>query len=134
MPSVRAQPNDPVREAVMEIDDDYSNDERGVRLIWRGFVQVLAALLIILGIWALGGAIYAAWGLFRDPDSIARFAHYFLETTKIAQLVPTGAEGLAHYVSWIAIVLLLLVLGKLGAWAIEGGTRLVAIRWQRRDR
>ncbi|MDJ0738416.1 MAG: hypothetical protein QNJ91_01785 [Gammaproteobacteria bacterium] len=91
---------------------------------WRVFVYVLAVVLVALGLWALGGAIYAAWGLFHDPDGIAYFARYFLETTKIGQLLP-GGEGLSHYVAWVAVILLLLVLGKLGAWALDAGARLI---------
>ena len=105
--------------------------ESGVRKLWRGFVMALAVILIGFGLWALGGAIFAAWELLRDPDSIAYFAKYFLETTKIDSYVPKGGEGLAHYVSWVAVILLLLVLGKLGAWSIESGARLMSARPKR---
>ncbi|MCB1801635.1 MAG: hypothetical protein KDI82_08110 [Gammaproteobacteria bacterium] len=106
-------------------------EESAVRRVWRIFVLSLGVVLIGFGLWALGGAIYAAWELFRDPDAIAYFARYFLETTKIDSYVKSGGEGLAHYVSWVAVILLLLVLGKLGAWAIEAGTRLMADRPRR---
>jgi len=94
-------------------------------------VAILALLLIALGVWALGGAIYAAWSLFREPEGIAYFATYFLETTKIATLVPSAGEGLSHYLSWVAVILLLLVLGKLGAWAIGAGAQLIAPQLRR---
>jgi len=96
--------------------------------VWTHLVSALAVILIGFGLWALGGAIYAAWALFRDPDSIARFATYFLETTRIAAALPDAAQGLAHYVSWIAVTLLLLVLGKLGAWAVGAGALLISGR------
>ena len=97
------------------------------RSVWRAVVYVLAIVLIGLGLWSLGGAIYAAWELFRDPDSIGYFAKYFLESTGIAALVPKGGEGLAHYIAWVAVILLLLVLGKLGAWALGAAAQLLAI-------
>ena len=97
------------------------------RSVWRAVVYVLAFVLIGFGLWSLGGAIYAAWGLFRDPDSIAYFAKYFLETTKLAAFVSAGGEGLAHYVAWIAVIVLLLVLGKLGAWALGAAAQLLTI-------
>jgi hypothetical protein len=95
---------------------------------WIGMaaVAVPALILIVLGVWALGGAIYFAWGLFRDPDSIAYFAQYFLETTKIATLLPAAGDGVAHYLAWITVILLLLLLGKLGAWAVGAGAQLLA--------
>ena len=97
------------------------------RSVWRAVVYVLALVLIGLGLWSLGGAIYAAWGLFRDPDGIAYFAKYFLEATNLAAFVPAGGEGLAHYVAWVTVVLLLLVLGKLGAWALGAAAQLLTI-------
>lgn len=96
--------------------------------VWTHLASALAVILIGFGLWALGGAIYAAWALFRDPDSIARFATYFLDTTRIAAALPGAPEGLAHYVSWIAVILLLLVLGKLGAWAVGAGALLISGR------
>lgn len=95
---------------------------------WTVTIFVLALILIGLGLWALGGAIYTAWELFREPEGIAYFARYFMESTKLAELLPQGGEGLAHYVAWVAVILLLLVIGKLGAWAIEAGARLIAAR------
>lgn len=95
--------------------------------------MTLALLLIGFGIWALGGAIYAAWTLFRDPASIDYFAKYFLETTELTQVVQVGGKGLAHYVAWVAVVLLLLLLGKLGAWAVGAGAQLFNLRAPRRD-
>ena len=113
----------------MEYEDEPGSPLVG---ILTGIAMALALVLIVFGLWALGSAIYFAWGLFRDPDSIAYFARYFLETTKIATLVPSGGEGLAHYLSWIAVILLLLVLGKLGAWAVGAGAQLVAPKTRRR--
>lgn len=109
----------------MDIEQD-SGQATG-RSVWRFVVYVLAFVLIGFGLWSLGGAIYAAWGLFRDPDSIAYFAKYFLETTNLAAFVPAGGEGLAHYVAWIVVILLLLVLGKLGAWALGAAAQLLTI-------
>ena len=86
---------------------------------------ILGLVLIGFGIWALAGAIYTAWGLVREPDSITYFARYFLETAHVDALLASGGEGLAHFLSWLAVILLLLVLGKLGAWAVAAGARLI---------
>jgi len=83
-------------------------------------------ILVGFGVWALGGAIYVAWGLFHGPDGIAQFANYFRETTQVAAQVQIGGEGLVHYLAWLAVILLLLVLGKLGAWAVTVGAQLLA--------
>jgi hypothetical protein len=112
----------------MSMDYDDESPAMPVNRILSGIASALALVLIGFGLWALGGAIYFAWGLFRDPDGIAYFARYFLETTKIAAHLPGSGEGLAHYVSWVAVVLLLLVLGKLGAWAVAAGAQLLQPR------
>ena len=95
--------------------------------ILTGIGAVLGLILVGFGLWALAGAIFAAWELYRNPDSIAYFAKYFLEATKISAYLQTGGEGLAHYLSWLAVILLLLVLGKLGFWAIAAGARLMPL-------
>lgn len=87
---------------------------------------VFGLILVIFGIWALGGAVLTAWSLFNDPDGIAYFAKYFLDSAELAKLLPGASPGLAHYVAWIAVILLLLVLGKLGAWATGAGAALIA--------
>mgnify|MGYP007044781237 CR=1 FL=1 len=38
------------------------------RSVWRAVVYLLAIVLIGLGLWSLGGAIYAAWELFREHN------------------------------------------------------------------
>ena len=109
----------------MERDNDAAASP--LLTILAGIASILGLILIGFGIWAIAGAIYAAWELFRNPDGIAYFARYFLETTKIAEYLQTGGEGLAHYLSWLAVVLLLLVLGKLGAWAVTAGAQLMPV-------
>jgi hypothetical protein len=108
----------------MELDDEPRTST--VQVIWTGVVWGLALILVVLGMWALGGAIYYAWGLFRNPDSIAYFADYLLETTKIASYLPSAGDGVAHYLAWITVILLLLVLGKLGAWAVAAAAQLLS--------
>lgn len=106
----------------MEIEQETSRP-LGLQIL-RGIAMLLGLVAIGLGLWALGGAIVAAWALYENPDNIAHFATYFLETTKVAAMLPSAGEGLAHYLAWILVVLLLLVLGKLGAWALGAGAML----------
>lgn len=114
----------------MEPDNEVTTSP--VLTFLSGIATVLGLILIGFGIWALAGGIYAAWELFRDPDSIVYFAKYFLDTTKVSAFLETGSEGLAHYLSWLAVVLLLLVLGKLGSWAITAGAQLMPLSRRRK--
>lgn len=109
---------------------DIEEQERRVGPVRRGtpiIALVLGLVLVGMGIWALAGAIHVGWNLLRDPGSIDYFARYFMESGKLAEQIPSGAEGLAHLMSWLAVVLLLLVLGKLGAWSIGAAARLFRI-------
>lgn len=110
----------------MDLDNESSLST--VQTIFGAAASLLGLILVGFGTWALAGAVYAAWRLFRDPDSIAYFARYFLETTQISAYLQSGGEGLAHYLSWVAVVLLLLVLGKLGTWSVGAGAQLIRSR------
>lgn len=92
-------------------------------LVWAG--QGVGLVLVLAGLWALVGAVYLAWGLFRDPDGIAYFARYFAESTRLSTYLPGDITGPSHLLSWVAVILLLLVIGKLGFWAVEAGARLI---------
>ena len=104
---------------------DKDTKHSALAAILSGVATVLGLVLIGFGIWALAGAIYTAWGLVQEPDSISYFARYFLESTHVDAMLASGGEGLAHFLSWLAVILLLLVLGKLGAWAVAAGARLI---------
>jgi tellurite resistance protein TehA-like permease len=85
---------------------------------------VFGLFLIGFGIWALAGAVYVTWELFKDPDSISYFAIYFIETARVTARLSHDGESLAHLLSWFTVVLLLLLLGKLGDWCITSGAQL----------
>jgi hypothetical protein len=98
----------------------------------RILVLISAALglfLIAFGIWALAGAVYIAWELFKDPASISYFANYFMETARLTARLTHDGESLAHMLSWLIVVFLLLLLGKLGDWCITSGAKLFGQRY-----
>ncbi len=107
--------------------DDAEDVETGrLTTVLHTVAFVFGFVLVAIGLWALAGAVLAAWGLFHDPAGIGYFAEYFLNKTDLARLVPGGGQGLAHYVAWIAVILMLLVLGKLGSWSVGAGAQLIA--------
>jgi len=110
----------------MELDSEPTTNF--VQAILGTIASVLGLILIAFGVWALAGAIYVAWDLFRDPDSIAIFAEYFLKTAKIGAHLENGGDAAAHLFSWFVVILLLLVMGKLGDWAVTVGAKLLNVR------
>ena len=85
---------------------------------------MLGLVLIGFGIFALVGSILAAWNLFHHPEGITYFANYVLDTAGFRSVIETGGQGLAHSFAWVIVVLLLLLLGKLGAWSVTAGANL----------
>lgn len=111
------------------MDRDYQVSSSSVVSI---VLSMLGLVLVGFGIFALVGAILAAWNLYSHPEGIGYFANYVLETAKFAAEREIAGLGLAHSLAWVIVVLLLLVLGKLGAWAVISGARLFS--WIRTDR
>jgi len=112
------------------MDVDRETGALPLRTLWDAVTAVLSLVLIGFGLWALGGAIYVAWGLFHDPAEVAHFASYLLETMHLDKHLAGAGAGAAQYVALVTVILLLLVLGKLGAWAVSVGALLLPSRRQ----
>lgn len=112
------------------MDADRETRALTLRTMWVPVTTGLSLVLIVFGLWALGGAIYVAWGLFHDPAGVAHFASYLLESTRLDDYLSGAGAGAAQYVALITAMLLLLVLGKLGAWAVGAGALLLPSRRQ----
>ncbi len=115
----------------MELDSEPPTNF--VQAIFGTIASVLGLILIAFGVWALAGAIYLAWDLFRNPGSIAIFAEYFLKTAKIGAHLENGGDAAVHLLSWFVVILLLLVMGKLGDWAVTVGAKLLNIPDRQRN-
>lgn len=107
---------------------DNTSTHLSITAIFSVIASAIGLILAIFGLWALGGAIYVVWELFQDPDSISYFARYVSETTRLSTYLENGSKGPAHLIAWFVVILLLLVLGKLGDWAISTGVRLLNLR------
>jgi hypothetical protein len=105
-------------------NDNFNAAQDPFRRVLALISAVLGLFLIGFGIWALAGAVYVTWELFKDPGSISYFAKYFTETARLTARLSHDGESLAHLLSWFTVVLLLLLLGKLGDWCITSGAQL----------
>jgi hypothetical protein len=121
--SMRSQSISVKRRSTMNIDHRNSAQDPLLRILTL-FSTILGLFLVGFGIWALAGAVYVTWELFKEPDSISYFAKYFIETARITARLTHDGESLAHLLSWFTVVLLLLLLGKLGDWCITSGAQL----------
>jgi hypothetical protein len=85
---------------------------------------IVSLLLGLLGVAALATAIVAAWSLYDDPGGIAPYVEHF------ARALPSAGgleslQGLDRLVAWVFVVLMLLLLGKLGTWAVAAAGALL---------
>ena len=94
-------------------------------------LTLLGLVLVGFGMFALVAAILAAWDLYRQPEGIGYFADYVIEVADLSPELETAGREAAHAVAWVLVVLLLLLLGRLGAWAVAAGGQLVGPRLRR---
>ena len=93
------------------MDIDYNNAEHDpIQRVLRLVSAVLDLFLIGFGIWALAGAVYVTWELFNNPDSISFLATYFIETARITARLTHDGDSLAHLLSWVTVMTLMLLL------------------------
>lgn len=97
-----------------------------IRNAVSAIAALLAVLLILAGVAVLASALYSAWSLYRDPAAIEPLASYFMALVPALEGESATLKGVGTLVAWLFAVLMLLVMGKLGAWAIGSGSRLVA--------
>jgi len=90
-----------------------------------GIAALIGLVLVVVGALALLHAIYTVWQLYSSPDRIISFAQTFKLTT--ASLVNLDVNGLdlLRLITWPFVILVLLLQGKVGVWAIEAGARLL---------
>ena len=107
-------------------------------------VRVLGVALLLVGLWAGISVLVEAWGLYKDPAGIDRFAVAIEQGSNIDQLlgkpassqslVDTGTPSVArpvaeslrlsYFAAWFIALLLLLIIGGLSMSAVTTGAQL----------
>ncbi|MCP3867115.1 MAG: hypothetical protein GY703_03285 [Gammaproteobacteria bacterium] len=97
----------------------------GVAGLIIGLILVSAGGLILIH------AAYMSWELYQNPEAIDGFAKS-LSLFDVSRLeVDLNGLDPLRLIAWPFIVLVLLLQGKIGLWAIEGGARLLEACRQR---
>jgi hypothetical protein len=91
-------------------------------------------LLMVVGALSLLVAAYHAWNLYINPYSINVFTYSFIQTAISREKAETADEELYRLMSWPIVVFLLLMLGKIGAWAIEAAVQLLDTLHGKKDK
>lgn len=102
----------------------------------------IGVLLLLFGVWLIAAVVVETWGLFQNPDHIAKFATAIERgsnldrvlaprLTEDPELAEPGMEPappfrLAYFAAWVIALLLLLVLGQLAIAAIHVGGSLAS--------
>ena len=90
-----------------------------------GIGALIGLILVMIGAMVVTHAAYMVWQLYNNPDAIIGFA----QSLKIAAStkVDIDLNGLdpLRLIAWPLVILVLLLQGKIGVWAIEAGARLL---------
>jgi hypothetical protein len=133
-------------------DHDTPEPEPESAGVWGAVNQTVALLtrllgvgVLVVGLWTAVSVILEAWGLYREPARIERFADAIERGSNLDRLfapragaapaeapaIPappaTPAEDslrLSYFIAWIVVLLLLFVIGSLGMAAISTGGQL----------
>ena len=92
----------------------------------RAVVYIIATLagfiILILGFFVLQNLVEFAWNFLNQPETIDKFAHAFQKDSKLIDAIDIS---FFRMVAWLLVILMLLVIGKVGAWIIGAGINLV---------
>lgn len=86
---------------------------------------IFGYILMAVGALSLIMAAYHAWTLFVSPDSITVFSDTLQQVTLKGQESDAGDQEFFRLLAWPIVVFLLLLQGKIGAWAIEAAVHLL---------
>ncbi len=110
--------------------------------IGTALARLAGLLLLLVGVWGAVQVLGQAWNLYRDPDSVSRFAEAVERGTHIDRaLLPANRRSSAadnsgyaatgndfrpsHILGWVVAIILLLVLGRLAYWLLVAGSLLL---------
>ncbi len=119
----------------------------GTLVFLAGVLALLARIgglvLLLVGLWFGVKVIGEAWGLYQHPESIQRFADAVESGSNIDKALLSGNRNDAgqnqqsagfpasgddfrpsYFLTWIIVPVMLLILGRLAAWAVYAGGRL----------
>jgi uncharacterized membrane protein len=92
----------------------------------RSVVYIVGTLagfvILILGFLVLQNLVEFAWEFLNQPGTIDKFALAFQKDSKLIDSIDISFFRMA---AWLLVILMLLVIGKVGAWIIGAGINLV---------
>jgi len=81
--------------------------------------------LVVVGALVLIHAAYMTWELYKNPETIINFAQSLkLANSSVVMIDLSGLDPL-RLLAWPFVVMILLLQGKIGLWAVEAGSRLL---------
>ena len=90
-------------------------------------VLIVGLSLVVVGALVLTHAAYVTWELYKNPETIISFAQSLKLANSNMVDVDLGGLDPLRLIAWPFVVLLLLLQGRIGLWAIEAGARLLDV-------
>ncbi len=92
----------------------------------RSVVYIVATLagfiILILGFLVLQNLVEFAWTFLNQPETIDKFALAFRKDSTLIDAIDISFFRMA---AWLLVILMLLVIGKVGAWILGAGINMV---------
>ena len=124
-----------------DVSEQSSWTERSTDLT-HVIVRAFGFLLMIIGLWIGLKAINEAWGLYKEPQNIERFARAIEKGSNLDKALSTVQKGdaadvdeasqqesvlgfrLSYFAAWILAIMLLMLVGRLALAAVKTGGEL----------
>lgn len=124
-----------------DVSEQSSWTERSTDLT-HVIVRAFGFLLMIIGLWIGLKAINEAWGLYKEPQNIERFARAIEKGSNLDKALSTIQKGdaadnneasqqesvlgfrLSYFAAWILAIMLLMLVGRLALAAVKTGGEL----------
>ena len=102
-----------------------------------GLIRIIGIVILIIGLWTALKVVYEAWELYKEPGKIevrakevekAAHINSFIRkalANKGENLDAKDSPNISYFATWAIAVILLLVIARIGIWAIVAGGKLV---------
>lgn len=87
--------------------------------------------LVVIGASVLIHAAYMTWELYKNPGTIIDFAQSLGIADASVEMMDLNGLDPLRLLAWPFVVMIVLLQGKVGLWAVEAGARLLGVARQK---
>ena len=108
-----------------------------ILLALTGLIRIGGVVILLIGLWTAIKVVNEGWELYRDPGKIEAKAKEVEKATRINAFIQKtlanrgenidakDSPNISYFTTWILVLILLLIIARIGIWAIVAGGKLV---------